>query len=866
MPRQKSFRNVIVSRLILGTFIPIFLMGILSYFYINQKLTESIYTKNSLLANAYANDISGVLREPLTIMENIIVMYSTHVENDDVTNSLLNAAVQHTLFFESIYILDTHGKLLNIGLSEQLSKKQSDYIGIDLCSLQYFKTVKKTGESVWSDVFLSPVTGNTSLTLSIPFGEKILVGNFSIEHLYERTEKFKAGGEIIASIVDNKGVLIFHPDRDLASQRQNLSNITPVSKALSGELGTYEYGFHGSRFIGSSSRIPETNWIILVSQDYNHAYAPVMQVRFFFLGGLILTVAIVALLTIITSNRLTRPLSHLITSVQSIAGGNYDTPIPAQEHSEIDALASSFGSMAIEIQHRENQIKEKQESYRMLVETMRDGIAVLNEDSRFTYVNPRFTEMVGFSQPELISHDINSFLDNINRGVLANQLIKRRTGASDSYEIAWTKKNGDRLYTIMSPQPMFDQDGNFNGSFAVITDITDRKKIEAERQRLIAILESTSDFVSTSTPDEKITYINKSGLKMLGWSDDISRRMIQDAHPAWALEKVVKEGVPIAIRDGIWVGETALLRGDGTEIPASQAIMSHKSAEGELEYLSTIIRDISERKQTEEELKNYRDHLEELVKVRTSELESAKLRAESADRMKSAFLATMSHEFRTPLNAVIGFTGIILQGMSGPLTDEQEEQLGMVDASARHLLSLINDVLDISKIEAGHIEMASEQFDIAELIGKAVKTVAPLADKQGLQLVSNVPFDINIITGDPRRIEQVILNLLNNAIKFTQKGEVCLECKSGETGLIISISDTGIGIMPEDMHNLFTPFQQIDSSISRRYEGTGLGLSICKKLVELMGGRISVESIWGKGSNFSFTLPVNEKKGNVLNT
>ncbi len=270
------------------------------------------------------------------------------------------------------------------------------------------------------------------------------------------------------------------------------------------------------------------------------------------------------------------------------------------------------------------------------------------------------------------------------------------------------------------------------------------------------------------------------------------------------------------------------------------------------------VQDITERKRAEEELKKHREHLEDLVEERTTELAEAKERAESADRLKSAFLASMSHELRTPLNSIIGFTGIIIQGMAGPLNEEQAKQLGMVRGSARHLLSLINDILDISKIESGQLKVVFEPLDMREAIEKAVRTVTPLAEKKNIALAAEVAPQVGQLCSDQRRVEQILINLLNNAVKFTEKGKVFLECRVEDSWLLTRVVDTGIGIKPEDMGKLFKVFQQIDTGLSRQHEGTGLGLSICKKLVEMLGGEIWVESEPGVGSTFAFTLPIKQ--------
>jgi signal transduction histidine kinase len=290
-----------------------------------------------------------------------------------------------------------------------------------------------------------------------------------------------------------------------------------------------------------------------------------------------------------------------------------------------------------------------------------------------------------------------------------------------------------------------------------------------------------------------------------------------------------------------------------------------RDAHGQVTEILSVGTDITERKRAEEAIRELNTSLEQRVAERTAELAVARDRAEAADRLKSAFLATMSHELRTPLNSIIGFTGIILQGLAGPLNAEQRKQLEMVRDSAGHLLTLINDVLDISKIEAEQLEVKSELFDLRASMMKVAGIVKPLAEKKGLALRMELAPEIGSLVSDPRRVEQVLLNLLNNAIKFTERGAVTLAAeivpdalRTPHSAIRISVADTGIGIKPEDLSKLFQPFRQIDSGLSRQHEGTGLGLAICRGLAELLGGEVHAASDWGKGSVFTLTLPMKE--------
>ncbi len=304
--------------------------------------------------------------------------------------------------------------------------------------------------------------------------------------------------------------------------------------------------------------------------------------------------------------------------------------------------------------------------------------------------------------------------------------------------------------------------------------------------------------------------------------------------------------------------EVEYVRRDGLTFLANLYIRARRDEGGEALFLEGFVEDITERKAAENAIRTMNIELEERVARRTAELRIAKEQAESADQLKSAFLATMSHELRTPLNSIIGFTGLLLQELPGAINAEQRKQLMMVQNSSRHLLALINDVLDISKIEAGQMKILKESFNLRSALERVAGAMIPIAEKKGLACSLTIGDGVGVIEGDKRRIEQIVMNFLSNAIKFTETGRVAIRASRDGESIAIAVSDTGIGIRPEDRETLFKPFQQVDSGLTRRYEGTGLGLSICRKLVDLMGGTISVESAPGEGSTFTFTLPAKD--------
>ncbi len=276
---------------------------------------------------------------------------------------------------------------------------------------------------------------------------------------------------------------------------------------------------------------------------------------------------------------------------------------------------------------------------------------------------------------------------------------------------------------------------------------------------------------------------------------------------------------------------------------------------GSMADLVALSLEVTQRRQAEAALREAHANLEIKVIERTRDLESANDRLKGLDRLKSEFLSTMSHELRTPLNSIIGFTGILRQGLAGPLNDEQKKQLGMVHSSARHLLGMINDLLDLSRIESGKMEIFRETFSVADLVNEVVESLTPLVEQKKLRLESTLDEPGLTLHSDRKRCFQILLNLANNAVKFTDVGLIRLSIQTTPARVEIAVSDTGIGIKSENMSHLFEAFRQVDGSARRVYEGTGLGLYLCKQLATMLGGHMKAESEFGIGSRFSFTVP-----------
>lgn len=396
------------------------------------------------------------------------------------------------------------------------------------------------------------------------------------------------------------------------------------------------------------------------------------------------------------------------------------------------------------------------------------------------------------------------------------------------------------------------------------------------RQRLAHVLESTNEGVVFLTPQGRVLYWNHAAAEIMGRIPDAgpSTSVRAPAGPdadaqtdgegwdyfalfgAESGERLRKTALPALARDGSWEGEAVLPRPDGSRRWLEQSWMAHRDAAGRPEFISSLLRDVTDRHRAEEALRELNASLERRVGERTAELAASNEKLQELDRLKSEFLAMMSHELRTPLNSIIGFTGILKAGLAGEVNAEQTKQLGMVNRSAKHLLNLINDLLDLSRIEAGRMEVHREPVLVGEILEEVERTLSPLATAKGLVLRREVDDPSRVLATDRRKVFQVVLNLAGNAVKFTEQGEVVIAAGVRDGSWEVAVRDTGPGVKPENMACLFEAFRQVDGSARRNREGAGLGLYLCRKLAGLLHGDIQAESEFGRGSTFRFRLPL----------
>jgi PAS domain S-box-containing protein len=446
--------------------------------------------------------------------------------------------------------------------------------------------------------------------------------------------------------------------------------------------------------------------------------------------------------------------------------------------------------------------------------------------------------------------------------------VQRRSDFLLYYRIV--TRSGQTRYVV--EQGLAGESGAADGKAAAlegyIMDITARKELEAALDESEAQLRFVSDhapvFIAHYDTDKRYKFVNQPYADLYGLPATalIGRRVgeVLDDATREIIEPHMDRALAGQLISFDYTPETAT----GGRRTFNVKYVPERNPDGAVVGFVAAISDISARVQAETELRQARDQLEERVKERTAELMAARNRAEVADRMKSLFLATMSHELRTPLNAISGFSSTLLKELPGPLNQEQRQQMRFIRQGADHLLALINDILDISKIEAGHIELKPQTFDLADHLRGWAHSLRNKMEQLGLALRLDFPPGPVEVTSDPRRLRQIVLNLLTNAMKFTHEGhiEVALVVPPSPPGtnpdgpVSIRVTDTGGGIAPADQERIFEPFVQGHTApASNRRRGTGLGLSISRQLAERMGGTLTLERTGDQGTTFLLQLP-----------
>jgi protein-histidine pros-kinase len=477
-----------------------------------------------------------------------------------------------------------------------------------------------------------------------------------------------------------------------------------------------------------------------------------------------------------------------------------------------------------------------------VLESVPDGIIMADSAGRIVLANSQAERLFGYGRNELLGEMVEVLLPARfrhrhvgHRTEYAAHPRPRFMGAG--LELFGLRKDGTEFPAEIMLSPLETEQGNL--VMSAIRDVSDRKEAERKFRDQAKIINLVNDTVFVRDFEDRVTYWNKGAQRVYGWTAEevlgqVTHEVLKTAFPQ-PLEEIHAQ----LLADEHWEGELEHTRRDGSTLTVSSRWTLQRDAAGVPAAIIELNYDITDRKRFE------------------TTLREKNIELENAATSKNKFLANMSHELRTPLNGIIGFAEFLVDGKPGPLNARQKDYLGDILNSGRHLLQLINDILDLSKVEANRMDFHPEPFSVLKAIEGVCAVAKPIAQKKHIPIRIDVAPELDEAVLDPQKFKQVLYNLLSNAIKFTNEGgSVQIRAaRVGEDRFSVIVQDTGIGIRQEDIPRLFNEFEQLESGVTRRYDGTGLGLALTKKIVELQGGTITLESEFGCGASFTVVLP-----------
>ena len=660
-------------------------------------------------------------------------------------------------------------------------------------------------------------------------------------------------------------VLLGTPELHQLTEKLMLPSVSSSRLGTSGFLTetwpdnkTYLTGFSPSPGYSTYTGL---GWTVLVRQPADQAFAVANELN---RRGIAVSIGFAFLFAVVLwliSGRMTRPMQRIAKAAAQIhSGGKLDDFPVVKGTDEIAVLSQSLADMVRTLQSQKEDLSEKNRNLVLAAQVFSantEGIIITDENEHIVSINDAYSKITGY-QPE----DVISKTPRIVSSGIQSKAFYESMWESILKEGRWQgevlnrRKNGD-VYPewLMISRILNEADGK-NYYIGIISDITERKATEDELRKLALAVEQTPASVVITNIDAMIEYVNEAFVKATGYSREEAigqnPRILQSGSTAQAIYKdlwaTLTEG-------NLWKGEFKNKRKDGSEYVEFATIAPIRTIEGKTTHYVAIKQDITDRKRLEAELDEHRQHLESLVDQRTKELRAALEHADAANMAKSAFLANMSHEIRTPLNAITGMAHLIRR--SG-ISEEQQQRLDKIDIAGQHLLEVINAVLDLSKIESGKLDLEIAPLNVRAIVKNAVSMIAAKVREKHLEIFEDVSLKNAVFSGDALRLQQALLNYLTNAIKFTDYGRISIRVSqlAEETASVLlrfEVEDSGIGLATDAIDKVFSPFEQADSSTTRKYGGTGLGLAITKHLAHLMGGEVGVQSQPGTGSTFWLT-------------
>lgn len=851
----RSLRFKIAVFLIIANGLSFIAMSIISYEISNKRM-------NSQLEHQSMVDLSNTIANLNTLLS--LRLHEAEVLTD--SNSVRTGPLQVKLSTLAYEIKTSRKQYVDFGIADRSGTLSlADGQQLQIGALPAFKQAL-IGVSSVSDPVPS-TAGIPIVWLFVPLFEQgnpdwritevaaFAVDSYELFHSILTATNDDFSDSAITLIDGDTNLLHYSEDPSLILKR-NYVRDEPSTASFAQQIRSTEQGYGDVYLFGRVlkmfyKKVPGYDWYVVYSvakQEFEATLRNTLWINMALIG--LAEVVLGVFLFMFTNKVILKRLKHVVDATRRVASGDFYTlPIPSKNKDELGLLADSINSMT-------ERLRYLFEPFQTFMKHYKYAMIVTDASFQVTAFNARAEEMLGYTESEV--HGKRLLLtwydaDQIKaRAKKYSEQLHMKLEADESVLFAPTlnglqpdsdwivrARDGRKILVSNIPSIMRHPDGSIKGYVLLVRDISEIKQTAETNTRLFEIMESAHDMISSFDLHGKMFYVNQAGFAFLGIEslNETNNQLMSYLSNSHALQ--FADGLRIAERMGYWQSETEFVHGDGQVQSVSMIVVPHHSKDGGETFYSTIVRDITDQKTIERQLVQ------------------AKEAADEANEAKSSFLARMSHEIRTPLNGIIGLTYLL---QKSDMTAIQQDYLRQITDSSHNLLHILNDVLDFSKLEANKLTLEHARFRLEESIMRLSGMFSVLLGPKPVDFIIQVDPRIPAeLIGDPTRLEQVLLNLGSNAIKFTNEGLVEMqislaECSDEQATISFAVSDTGIGMTSEQLAKLFTPFVQADDKTSRKYGGTGLGLVISHSLVEKMGGKIDVMSTHLVGSTFSFNL------------
>ena len=876
-----------------------------AYFLAQQAVVAG---EQRLIAQQAVSSVASFIQEKFSVLEAAVKLgdsaYISPQQQQRVLENLLGLqpAFRNLVLFDSQDQAVVKTSRVSKAVSEQIINR---VVGTDLLAQT------GQGDRYIGPVYIDEVTYEPLMVMAVPvqdiFGDfqGTLVAEVNLKFMWDLVDRLEVGETGVAYVVDRQGNLLAYRDVTRVLAGENLSHLAEVAEFVAREDTFSELeeegvpvstGINGTRVLATYVPLGTPDWAVVTELPMVEAYEKVIR-NIVIAGGIILIVALLAAVAgAFLARRLASPILDLSITATKIAEGDIDLQAAAEGPTEVARLGQAFNTMTGHLRNLIDSLEDRVYERTRALETSADIssrlISIRDLDELLRYVVSHLQTEFNFYHAHiyLIEGETGDLVMVEGSGEVGRQLKEKGhrleagqgiVGTVASTNEAFLSNNVDNLLNFVRNPLLPETRSELAVPLRKGNDVLGVLDIQSEQlnhfsQSDLSLMQAIANQTAIAVDNARLLSQTQVALNKV---EQLNRQLTGEvweqaieAQPATGYRFIKGISLPITRQADMWLPpmqQAAIKKQVVKEIHPGNGEPARSELAVPLILRGQVIGSLGLKREeaadwNEDEL----TAVESVANQITLALENARLSEEQAktivqlkdvDRLKSEFLTSMSHELRTPLNSIIGFADVILQGIDGELPDMAVNDVRLIHNSGQHLLALINDILDLSKIEAGKLELVPEPLDVGHAFKEVLSASGSLVKDKPVKILVEAETTLPPIYADKLRFNQIMLNLVSNAVKFTEEGSVTLRAEIQEQTpdrMLISVIDTGIGIPADKVETVFDRFRQADSSTTRKYGGTGLGLPICKQLVEMHGGEIGLTSAVDQGSRFYFTIPL----------